>query len=82
MGTQISHPFAHPTPLAGAAAGAVGAAVLDALLLRPGVPTQDAYVAIWAACALLCALGVPVALALRVTPAAASVGRLASEQPV
>ena len=51
--------------LAGAAAGAVGAAVLDALVLRPGVPTESAYVAIWTGCALLCVLGVPVALALR-----------------
>ncbi|WP_051943456.1 MFS transporter [Streptacidiphilus rugosus] len=68
--------------LAGAAAGAGGAAVLDTLLLRPGVSSQGAYVAIWAACALLCALGVPVALALRGASAAAASGRLASEQPV
>lgn len=51
--------------LAGAAAGAAAAAVLDAVLLRSGVPTEGAYVAVWAGCALLCALGVPVALALR-----------------
>ncbi|RAG86060.1 MFS transporter [Streptacidiphilus pinicola] len=73
--------------LAGAAAGAVGAAVLDAVLLRPGVPSAAAYVTIWTACALLCALGVPVALALRATPDGATPDtregmRLASEQPV
>ena len=68
--------------LAGAAAGAAGAAVLDAVLLRPGVPAESAYVAIWTASALLCALGVPVALALRTTPDTVAGGRLASEQPV
>ncbi|WP_042387262.1 MFS transporter [Streptacidiphilus melanogenes] len=68
--------------LAGAAAGAAGAAVLDAVLLRPGVPTEGAYVALWTGCALLCALGVPVALALRTTPDAVEAGPLASEQPV
>ncbi|WP_052442727.1 MFS transporter [Streptacidiphilus neutrinimicus] len=68
--------------LAGAAGGAVGAAVLDSVLLRPGVPTEGAYVAVWTGCALLCALGVPVAMALRTTPDAVEAGRLASEQPV
>jgi MFS family permease len=68
--------------LAGAAAGAVGAAVLDAVLLRPGVPAESAYVMVWVGCALLCAAGVPVALALREIPAATAVGQLASEQPV
>jgi MFS family permease len=73
--------------LAGAAAGAVGAAVLDGVLLRAGVPAEGAYVAIWTGCALLCALGVPVALALRttpdtVTPDTVDGGRLASDQPV
>jgi len=61
--------------LAGAATGAVGAAVLDAILLRAGVPTQEAYVMIWLGCALLCALGVPVALMLRGAPLPASESR-------
>ncbi|MEY9871321.1 MFS family permease [Streptacidiphilus sp. MAP12-33] len=68
--------------LAGAAAGAVGAAVLDAVLLRPGVPAESAYVAIWTGCALLCALGVPVALSLRTTPDTEAARGLASQQPV
>jgi MFS family permease len=51
--------------LAGAVAGAAAAAVLDQLLLRAGTPAQSAYIAVWAGCALLCGLGVPVALALR-----------------
>ncbi|MCU7820462.1 MFS transporter [Kitasatospora sp. DSM 101779] len=51
--------------LAGAAAGAGAAAVLDHLLLRPAVPQEGAYTAIWTACALACALGTPIALALR-----------------
>lgn len=51
--------------LAGAATGAAGAALLDSFLLRPGVPTQGTYVAIWFGCSALCVLGVPVALALR-----------------
>lgn len=63
--------------LAGAATGAVGAAVLDAVVLRAGVPTQGAYVAIWLGCALLCALGVPVALMLRAAPSAGKDGRSA-----
>jgi MFS family permease len=61
--------------LAGAATGAVGAAVLDALVLRAGVPAQGAYVAVWAGCALLCALGVPVALTLRDAPPPAAEAR-------
>lgn len=51
--------------LAGAAAGVVAAAVLDHLLLRPDVPSATAYTLVWTGCAVLCALGVPVALALR-----------------
>ncbi|QMU67063.1 MFS transporter [Streptacidiphilus sp. P02-A3a] len=51
--------------LAGAFAGAGAAALLDHWVLRHGVPTEGAYVAVWTCCALLCALGVPVALALR-----------------
>ncbi|MEV6209270.1 MFS transporter [Kitasatospora sp. NPDC051914] len=51
--------------LAGAAAGAGAAAVLDHLLLRPAVPQEGAYTAVWTACALACALGTPIALALR-----------------
>ncbi|MFC5911376.1 MFS transporter [Streptacidiphilus monticola] len=51
--------------LAGAVTGAAGAALLDAELLRAGVPDEGAYVAVWGACALLSAVGVPVALALR-----------------
>ena len=51
--------------LAGAATGAVGAALLDSLLLRPGVASEGAYVTIWIGCAVLCAVGVPTALALR-----------------
>ncbi|MDH6134119.1 MFS family permease [Kitasatospora sp. MAA4] len=51
--------------LAGATAGAVSAVLLDSLLLRPGIPDQSAYVTVWAGCAALCALGVPVAFSLR-----------------
>ncbi len=51
--------------LAGAATGAIGAALLDSVLLRSGVPAERAYVTIWVGCAVLCAVGVPVALALR-----------------
>ena len=51
--------------LAGAVTGAAGAALLDTVVLRPGVPDEAAYVTAWAACALLSAVGVPVALALR-----------------
>ncbi|MEV7179852.1 MFS transporter [Kitasatospora sp. NPDC093679] len=51
--------------LAGAAAGAGAAAALDALLLRQGVPREGAYTAVWTVCALACALGTPIALALR-----------------
>jgi MFS family permease len=53
--------------LAGALAGAAAAAVLDSWALRHGVPTEGAYVAVWVGCALLCALGVPVARSLRGT---------------
>lgn len=67
--------------LAGAAAGAVGAAALDSLVLRPGVPTESAYVAIWAGCAVLCALGVPVALALRASHDDAPEVSLLGSQP-
>ncbi|MFJ4680917.1 MFS transporter [Kitasatospora sp. NPDC088783] len=51
--------------LAGAAAGVVAAAVLDHLVLRAEVPAEGAYTLVWTGCAVLCALGVPVALALR-----------------
>ncbi|MFJ5230165.1 MFS transporter [Kitasatospora sp. NPDC088391] len=51
--------------LAGAAAGVLAAAVLDHLVLRAGVPSEGAYTLVWAGCAAACALGVPVALALR-----------------
>ena len=64
--------------LAGAVAGAAAAAVLDSLLLRAGTPAQGAYLAVWAGCALMCALGVPVALALRDT--AAGPGAVGAEQ--
>ncbi|MFC1416432.1 MFS transporter [Streptacidiphilus cavernicola] len=62
--------------LAGAVAGAAAAAVLDSWLLRHGVPTEGAYLAVWVGCALLCGLGVPVALALRgaARPGADAVG--------
>ncbi|MEV4559530.1 MFS transporter [Kitasatospora sp. NPDC049285] len=50
--------------LAGAAAGAVAAAVLNALVLRAGVPTEGAYTLVWTGCAVACAAGVPLALAL------------------
>ena len=53
--------------LAGAVAGAAAAAVLDHWLLRAAVPTEGGYVSVWLGCAALCALGVPVALALRGT---------------
>lgn len=53
--------------LAGAATGAVGAAVLGSLLLRPGVPSEGAYVTVWVCCAVLAGLGVVVAAALRST---------------
>ncbi|WP_377272824.1 MFS transporter [Peterkaempfera sp. SMS 1(5)a] len=65
--------------LAGAAAGAVAAALLDAVVLRPGVPTEAAYVAVWGGCAALCALGVPVALALRETHTGAPLAAVAPE---
>ncbi|MFF4339413.1 MFS transporter [Kitasatospora sp. NPDC001540] len=51
--------------LAGAAAGVVAAAVLDHLALRAGVPAEGAYTLVWTGCAVLCALGVPVALRAR-----------------
>lgn len=51
--------------LAGAAAGAAGAALLDVLVVRPDVPSERAFVLVWAGCAALCALGVPVSLSLR-----------------
>ncbi|MFC6596620.1 MFS transporter [Kitasatospora paranensis] len=50
--------------LAGAATGALGAALLDSLVLRPGTPSEGAYTAVWAGCALLAAAGVAVAAAL------------------
>jgi MFS family permease len=65
--------------LAGAAAGAVGAAVLDSVLLRPGVPAESAYVTVWGGCAALCALGVPIALTLRPAPVPTAVSGPASE---
>ncbi|MCP2313252.1 MFS transporter [Kitasatospora paracochleata] len=57
--------------LAGAAAGAGAATVLDRLLLRPGVPTEGAYTGIWLCCALACAAGVPVVVAVGGARAAA-----------
>lgn len=56
--------------LAGAACGAAGAALLDVVVLRDGVPAERAYVYVWAGCAILCAAAVPVALTLapRATP--------------
>ncbi|MEV6110152.1 MFS transporter [Streptomyces sp. NPDC051940] len=66
--------------LAGAATGAAGAAVLDTMLLRADVPLEGAYVTVWASCAVLSAVGVPVALALR--GAGRTRGRGAAAEPV
>ncbi|MFD9125627.1 MFS transporter [Kitasatospora sp. NPDC059571] len=65
--------------LAGAATGAVAAALLDTVLLRPGLPSEGAYTAVWAGCTLLAAGGVAVAAALRQAPAA---GPVADARPV
>ncbi len=51
--------------LAGAATGALGAALLDTLLLRPHVASETAYLTVWACCALLAAAGTAVAATLR-----------------
>ncbi|MFE0457676.1 MFS transporter [Kitasatospora sp. NPDC058965] len=51
--------------LAGAATGALGAALLDGLVLRTGVPRESAYVTVWAGCALLAAAGVVVSWTLQ-----------------